>query len=105
MDKADAVPAVISETNPRNRTEISPESIPSEMSNQGGQDLVAAQDENEEDDDDSALGEEFASSTASLTSSILEYRKFQGRTFNSGKYETEYFASNDERQKESIDIS
>ncbi|TVY70907.1 Secondary metabolism regulator LAE1 [Fusarium oxysporum f. sp. cubense] len=105
MDKADAVPAVISETNPRNPTEILPESIPSEMSNQGGQDLVAAQDENEEDDDDSALGEDFASSTASLTSSILEYRKFQGRTFNSGKYETEYFAPNDERQKESIDIS
>lgn len=43
MDKADAVPAVISETNPRNPTEILPESIPSEMSNQGGQDLVAAQ--------------------------------------------------------------
>ncbi|PCD46662.1 hypothetical protein AU210_002063 [Fusarium oxysporum f. sp. radicis-cucumerinum] len=105
MDKADAVPAVISETNPRNPTEILPESIPSEMSNQGGQDLVAAQDENEEDDDDSALGEDFASSTASLTSSILEYRKFQGRTFNSDKYETEYFAPNDERQKESIDIS
>ncbi|EXA29949.1 hypothetical protein FOVG_18627 [Fusarium oxysporum f. sp. pisi HDV247] len=105
MDKADAVPAVISETNPRNRTEISPESIPSEMSNQGGQDLVAAQDENGEDDDDSTLGEDFASSTASLTSSILEYRKFQGRTFNSDKYETEYFAPNDERQKESIDIS
>ncbi|EXK49887.1 hypothetical protein FOMG_02366 [Fusarium oxysporum f. sp. melonis 26406] len=94
-----------SETNPRNPTEILPESIPSEMSNQGGQDLVAAQDENEEDDDDSALGEDSASSTASLTSSILEYRKFQGRTFNSDKYETEYFAPNDERQKESIDIS
>ncbi|EMT74556.1 mRNA 3'-end-processing protein YTH1 [Fusarium odoratissimum] len=62
-------------------------------------------DENEEDDDDSALGEDFASSTASLTSSILEYRKFQGRTFNSDKYETEYFAPNDEKQKESIDIS
>ncbi|KAH7219756.1 S-adenosyl-L-methionine-dependent methyltransferase [Fusarium oxysporum] len=105
MDKADAVPAVISETNPRNPTEILPESIPSEMSGQGGQGLVAAQDENEEDDDDSALGEDFASSTASLTSSILEYRKFQGRTFNSDKYETEYFAPNDEKQKESIDIS
>ncbi|KAF5557307.1 mRNA 3 end-processing YTH1 [Fusarium napiforme] len=103
MDKTDAV----SETNPRNPTELLPESIPPEVSSQGGQDLVAAQplDENEEDDDDSALGQDFASSTASLTSSILEYRKFQGRTFNSDKYETEYFAPNDERQKESIDIS
>ncbi|SCO17162.1 unnamed protein product [Fusarium fujikuroi] len=77
------------------------------MSSQGVHELVAAQplDENQEGDDDSALGEDFASSTASITSSILEYRKFQGRTFNSDKYETEYFAPNDERQKESIDIS
>ncbi|KAF4435134.1 hypothetical protein FACUT_7392 [Fusarium acutatum] len=107
MDKTDAVSAVISETSPRNSTEILPESTPPEMSGQGGQDFVAAQPlgENEEDDDDSALGEDFASSTASLTSTILEYRKFQGRTFNSDKYETEYFAPNDERQKESIDIS
>ncbi|SCO24183.1 related to methyltransferase [Fusarium fujikuroi] len=107
MDKTEAVPAVISETSPRNPTEILPESISPEMSSQGGQDLVPAQplDENQEGDDDSALGEDFASSTASITSSILEYRKFQGRTFNSDKYETEYFAPNDERQKESIDIS
>ncbi|KAF5551868.1 mRNA 3 end-processing YTH1 [Fusarium mexicanum] len=107
MDKTDAAPAAISETNPRNPTETLPESIPPEMSSQGGLDLVAAQplEENEEDDDDSALGQDFASSTASLTSSILEYRKFQGRTFNSDKYETEYFAPNDERQKDSIDIS
>ncbi|EWG54463.1 hypothetical protein FVEG_12679 [Fusarium verticillioides 7600] len=103
MDKTDAV----SQTNPRFPTEILPESTPPGMSSQGGQDLVAAQplEENEEDDDDSALGQDFASSTASLTSSILEYRKFQGRTFNSDKYEIEYFAPNDERQKESIDIS
>lgn len=39
MDKIDAV----SETNPRNPTEILPESIPPEMSSPGGQDLVAAQ--------------------------------------------------------------
>lgn len=56
-------------------------------------------------DDRSLMYYASASSTASLTSSILEYRKFQGRTFNSDKYETEYFAPNDERQKESIDIS
>ncbi|KAF5983646.1 methyltransferase [Fusarium bulbicola] len=107
MDKTDAAPAAISETNPRNPTDILTESIPPEMSSQVGQDLIAAEplDQNEEEDDDSALGEDFASSTASLTSSILEYRKFQGRTFNSDKYETEYFAPNDERQKDSIDIS
>ncbi|KAF5682476.1 mRNA 3 end-processing YTH1 [Fusarium circinatum] len=61
MDKTDAAPTAISETKPRNPTEILPESIPFEMSSQGGQDLVAAQplEENEEDVDDSALGEDF----------------------------------------------
>lgn len=43
MDKADAVPVVISETNPRNPTEILPEPIPPEMSSQGDQNPVAAQ--------------------------------------------------------------
>jgi hypothetical protein len=46
-----------------------------------------------------------ASSTASISSSILEYRKFQGRTFHSEKYDVEYFTPNDEQQMESIDIS
>lgn len=44
------------------------------------------------------------SSTASITSSILEYRKFQGRTYHSDRHPTEYFTPNDEQQSESIDI-
>ncbi|KAF4449578.1 hypothetical protein F53441_7145 [Fusarium austroafricanum] len=46
-----------------------------------------------------------ASSTASVSSSILEYRKFQGRTFHSESYNTEYFTPNDEQQRDSIDIT
>jgi hypothetical protein len=45
------------------------------------------------------------SSTASISSSILEYRKFQGRTFHSERYNTEYFTPNDEQQRDSIDIT
>lgn len=46
-----------------------------------------------------------ASSTTSVSSSILEYRKFQGRTYHNEKYNSEYFAPNDERQRDSMDIS
>ncbi|RKK52365.1 hypothetical protein BFJ67_g5694 [Fusarium oxysporum f. sp. cepae] len=45
------------------------------------------------------------SSTTSISSSILEYRKFQGRTFHSERYNTEYFTPNDEQQRDSIDIT
>jgi len=46
-----------------------------------------------------------ASSTTSVSSSILEYRKFHGRTYHSDKYDSEYFAPNDERQRDSMDIT
>ncbi|KAF7543018.1 hypothetical protein G7046_g10072 [Stylonectria norvegica] len=59
----------------------------------------------EEDDADSALGDDAASSTASVTSSILEYRTIQGRTFHSDRHSTEYFTPNDEQQLESVDIT
>lgn len=45
-----------------------------------------------------------ASSTASVSSSILEYRTINGRTFHSERHNTEYFTPNDERQTESLDI-
>ncbi|CAF3460849.1 unnamed protein product [Fusarium graminearum] len=63
---------------------------------------IEARDEN---DADSSIGDDVASSTTSVSSSILEYRKFQGRTYHSEKYNSEYFAPNDERQRDSIDIS
>ncbi|KPM41899.1 hypothetical protein AK830_g4628 [Neonectria ditissima] len=69
--------------------------------------LVPAQDPEDEDqsDADSALGDEGASSTASITSSILEYRTIHGRTYHSDRHPTEYFTPNDEQQRESVDIS
>ncbi|KAH7142157.1 S-adenosyl-L-methionine-dependent methyltransferase [Dactylonectria macrodidyma] len=58
------------------------------------------------DENDSAVGSDDAtSSTASITSSILQYRTIQGRTFHSEKYNTEYFAPNDDQQSESMDIT
>ncbi|KAG6163487.1 hypothetical protein E4U51_005676 [Claviceps purpurea] len=45
------------------------------------------------------------SSTASLASSILEYRQIHGRTYHSDKFTTNYFLPNDDQQLESDDIS
>ncbi|KAF4495658.1 hypothetical protein FAGAP_8212 [Fusarium agapanthi] len=83
---------------------------------------IVAQEENEGDARDSAFGDDASvssrivetlnlsilyreSSTASISSSILEYRKFQGRTFHSERYNMEYFTPNDEQQRDSIDIT
>ncbi|KAL2128481.1 hypothetical protein VTI74DRAFT_9124 [Chaetomium olivicolor] len=56
-------------------------------------------------DADSALGEDAASSTASLAASILEYRTIHGRTYHSERSATaEHWAPNDEKQKECMDI-
>ncbi|KAF5988685.1 methyltransferase [Fusarium bulbicola] len=66
---------------------------------------ILAQEENEGDTSDSAFGDDVESSTASISSSILEYRRFQRRTFHSERYNTEYFTPNDEQQRDSIDIT
>ncbi|RTE68271.1 hypothetical protein BHE90_017352 [Fusarium euwallaceae] len=62
------------------------------------------------DDDDgvdteSALGTHAATSTASLSSSILRYRTIHGRTYHSEQGNAEYWASNDEQQNESQDVN
>ncbi|EXM05392.1 hypothetical protein FOIG_03987 [Fusarium odoratissimum NRRL 54006] len=57
------------------------------------------------DVNDTAFEDDAESSTASISSSILECRKFQGRTFHSERYNTEYFTPNDEQQRDSIDIT
>ncbi|RFN45506.1 hypothetical protein FIE12Z_10269 [Fusarium flagelliforme] len=59
----------------------------------------------DDSDADSSIGDDVASSTTSVSSSILEYRKFHGRTYHSDKYDSEYFAPNDERQRDSMDIT
>ncbi|KAK5662308.1 hypothetical protein OQA88_8214 [Cercophora sp. LCS_1] len=45
------------------------------------------------------------SSTASISSSILEYRALHGRTFHSARHQTEYYAPIDGQQQQSIDLS
>lgn len=44
------------------------------------------------------------SSTASVSDSILEYRKIHGRTFHNFKSDTEYWGPNDDKQNEHLDI-
>ncbi|KLO83368.1 Uncharacterized protein LW93_15038 [Fusarium fujikuroi] len=71
-------------------------------------DIIAANDEhdNEDDDDaDSTLGTDAESSTASVSASILEYRRSQGRTYHSDKFTTNYFLPNDDQQLESVDLT
>ncbi|KAI5925680.1 S-adenosyl-L-methionine-dependent methyltransferase [Camillea tinctor] len=61
--------------------------------------------EEEEDDDvDSAYGEDAASSTASLSASILEYRTVHGRTFHSERGNAQSWNPNDAQHDESMDI-
>ncbi|KAK0722047.1 S-adenosyl-L-methionine-dependent methyltransferase [Lasiosphaeria miniovina] len=63
------------------------------------------QEEVDNADADSSLGDDVQSSTASISSSILEYRAIQGRTFHSARHPTEYFTPNDDRQQESVDLT
>ncbi|RTE84495.1 hypothetical protein BHE90_000860 [Fusarium euwallaceae] len=58
-----------------------------------------------EDDNDSSLGSDTESSTASVSASILEYRRVQGRTYHADKFVHDYAFPNDDQQLESIDIS
>ncbi|KAM0185780.1 hypothetical protein ACHAPA_011650 [Fusarium lateritium] len=69
--------------------------------------LIAADNENDDthDDADSTLGSDAESSTASVSASILEYRRSQGRTYHSDKFTTNYFLPNDDQQLESVDLT
>jgi len=57
------------------------------------------------DESDSILESDNASSTASLTSSVLAFRKINGRTYQNFRTSVEYWAPNDERQNEGLDIN
>ncbi|KAG4283038.1 hypothetical protein FPRO06_09711 [Fusarium proliferatum] len=56
-------------------------------------------------DTDSALGDDSAESTASITSSILQYRNINGRTYHHDIGNAQYWGTNDEKQNESMDIN
>lgn len=65
---------------------------------------IAAEDDEGIDDTDSSLGIDAASSTASLTSAILQYRTIHGRRYHSETGKAQYWGSNDEAQSEAMDI-
>ncbi|CCE31737.1 uncharacterized protein CPUR_05592 [Claviceps purpurea 20.1] len=54
-------------------------------------------------DADSVFSDE-QSSTASISSSILGYRRLHGRTYHSDKFATKYFLPNDDQQLESVEL-
>ncbi|RKK53631.1 hypothetical protein BFJ69_g17815 [Fusarium oxysporum] len=66
-------------------------------------DVIVAPDDNDVGDQDSSLGDETASSTASLRSSILDYRHENGRTYHRFK-DGKYNLPNDERENERLDL-
>ncbi|CCE28046.1 uncharacterized protein CPUR_01520 [Claviceps purpurea 20.1] len=55
-------------------------------------------------DTDSVFSED-RTSTASISSSILEYRRNHGRTYHSDKFATNYFLPNDDQQLESVELA
>ncbi|KAI1502024.1 S-adenosyl-L-methionine-dependent methyltransferase [Biscogniauxia marginata] len=61
--------------------------------------------EEDNDDGDSALGSDAASSTNSISASIMEYRTIQGRTYHSERHNSSYFTPNDEQQLQSQDLT
>ncbi|KAI8681028.1 hypothetical protein NCS55_00352500 [Fusarium keratoplasticum] len=55
--------------------------------------------------EDSAVGDDAASSTDSISSSILHYRTIHGRTYHSERGNAQYWTPNDEHHNESMDIN
>ncbi|KAH7137874.1 S-adenosyl-L-methionine-dependent methyltransferase [Dactylonectria macrodidyma] len=66
-------------------------------------DPIVAPDEDVADDRDSSLGDDSASSTESLRSSILDYRHENGRTYHRYK-EGKYNFPNDDQENERLDL-
>ncbi|RKK74427.1 hypothetical protein BFJ69_g8533 [Fusarium oxysporum] len=56
-------------------------------------------------DADSSIGTDTESSTASVSASILEYRRSLGRTYHSDKFTANYCFPNDDQQVESMDLT
>ncbi|CAM1505131.1 Fc.00g107680.m01.CDS01 [Cosmosporella sp. VM-42] len=64
---------------------------------------VAGLDQDDSDADSAVGSGSLASSTTSLSESILDYRRLHGRTYENIKT-TEYWAPNDDQQNEGLDI-
>lgn len=65
---------------------------------------IEAEEHEEIGDNDSALGDDAASSTASMRSSILQYRTENGRTYHSFRESINYVLPNDSSEQERLDL-
>ncbi|KAJ3525455.1 hypothetical protein NM208_g11632 [Fusarium decemcellulare] len=63
-----------------------------------------AEDTDDASETDSAIGDDAASSTASISSSILDYRVINGRTYHAERGDAQYWASNDAQASEALDV-
>ncbi|KAF5983492.1 demethylmenaquinone methyltransferase [Fusarium coicis] len=86
-------------SSPKSRSPRSPQD-PSAAVNE-----TIAVDERQDEEEDLTLGSDADSSTASISSSILNYRTINGRTFHSERGNATYWESNDERQSDAMDIA
>lgn len=70
----------------------------------GAQPIAVEAAQDAEDDNDSALGDDAASSTASLQSSIMQYRQENGRTYHAFKEQLGYVLPNDASEQDRLDL-
>ncbi|KAH7133827.1 S-adenosyl-L-methionine-dependent methyltransferase [Dactylonectria macrodidyma] len=98
--------AMADQTSPARSPKTPPKSPSAEpvFSSQIEADSLVVTDEDGGTDADSAFNAgSLASSTTSISESILDYRKLHGRTYENVKT-TEYWAPNDEQQNDGLDI-
>ncbi|UPK94434.1 hypothetical protein LCI18_005369 [Fusarium solani-melongenae] len=93
-------------SSPKSRSPASPRSPQSQEAAQSPEHAQVGVIEADEDagEEDPTLGSDAESSTASLSSSILDYRTINGRTYHSDRGNAAYWGANDERQSEAMDI-
>ncbi|KAJ4186942.1 hypothetical protein NW767_012434 [Fusarium falciforme] len=93
-------------SSPKSRSPASPRSPQSPEAAQSPEQAQVGVIEADEDagEEDPTLGSDADSSTASLSSSILDYRTINGRTYHSERGNAAYWGANDERQSEAMDI-
>jgi hypothetical protein len=87
-------------SSPKSRSPRSPQG-PSAAVNE----TIAVDEAQDEEEEDLTLGSDAESSTASISSSILNYRTINGRTFHGERGNATYWGSNDERQSDAMDIA
>lgn len=107
-----------SESSPKSSANVDIDGAPQFQPAEHWQELAL---QNDGGDAESALGDDSATSTASLSSSIMQYRTILGRTFHAEQGNAEYWyphkrpevwqsllthsrASNDQQQNESMDV-